>query len=84
MPGLFLLPSNCTKDARPLHRKRAGFIVFFGMKGGGLMSDCISRLVRCGVPESTAREVVRDFVARHQIAALYSYIHEVEVACGVA
>lgn len=46
------------------------------------MSDCISRLVRCGVPESTAREVVRDFVARHQIAALYSYIHEVEVACG--
>lgn len=48
------------------------------------MTDCVARLVRCGVPESTAREVVRDFVERHQIAALYSYIHEMEVACHVA
>lgn len=47
------------------------------------MPDCVRRLIRCGVPETTARRVCEDFARRHQIAALYAYIHEMEAACGV-
>lgn len=48
------------------------------------MNDCISRLVRCGVPEKTARCLVLDFARLHQFAALYLYVQQMEAACGVA
>lgn len=48
------------------------------------MNDCISRLVRCGVPKKTARCLVLDFARLHQFAALYLYVKQMEAACGVA
>lgn len=82
--GLFYLPEYSTKGTRPLHRKRASFFVLFLQREANTMNDCISRLVRCGVPEKTARCLVLDFARLHQFAALYLYVQQMEAACGVA
>ena len=67
---------------------RAGFIssVFFICKninkGGGNMQTWIDRLVRCGIPEKTAKRIIDYLYKNKRTIELVAYVRMTEEAAG--
>ena len=78
MPVFFLLPKMGCKWAETglvMFSSPASFFVkIWARKGRWNVADLIDRMTRCGIPEKTARCLVKDFALREKLEALTIYV----------